>query len=74
MKIDDIIKKLQELKEDDYKIYIEIEPTIDCIEQFDGTGFETTTYQYTITLKGNPVVRQYKNVNGIKEYLGSDKK
>lgn len=32
LKIEDIIKKLQELNEDDYKISMEIEPIIDCIE------------------------------------------
>jgi uncharacterized protein (UPF0335 family) len=73
VKIKDIIKKLEELKEEDYKIYMEVEPIVDCLEQLDGTGYETTTYQYTIKLERNPIVRHYKNINGIKEYLGSDK-
>ena len=73
MKIKDIIKKLEELKEEDCKIYMEIEPMIDCIEQLDCTGYEITTYKYNITLESNPIVRHYKNINGIKEYLGSDK-
>lgn len=72
MKIKDIIKKLEELKEEDCKIYMEIEPMIDCIEQLDGTGYETTTYKYSITLERNPIIRKYKNINGIKEYLGSE--
>ena len=73
MKIEDIIKKLQELQEKDYKIYMEVNPIVDCLEQLDGTGYETITYQYTITLERNPIVRHYKNINGIKEYSGSDK-
>ena len=73
MKIKDVIKKLEELKEEDYKIYMEVEPIVNCIEQLNGIGYETTTYQYTITLERNPIVRRYKNTNGIKEYLGSDK-
>ena len=73
MKIKDVIKKLEELKEEDCKIYMEIEPMIDCIEQLDGTGYEITTYRYTITLERNPIIRKYKNINSIKEYLGSDK-
>lgn len=72
MKIKDVIKKLEELKEEDCKIYMEVEPIVDCIEQLDGTGYEAITYQYTITLERNPIVRHYKNINGIKEYLGSD--
>lgn len=73
MKIKDVIKKLEELKEEDYKIYMEVEPIVDCIEQLDGTGYETITYKYNITLERNPIIRKYKNINGIKEYLGSDK-
>jgi len=73
VKIKDVIKKLEELKEEDYKIYMEVEPIVNCIEQLNGLGYETTTYQYTITLERNPIVRRYKNTNGIKEYLGSDK-
>ena len=73
MKIKDVIKKLEELKEEDCKIYMEVEPIVDCIEQVDGTGYETITYRYTITLERNPIVRHYKNINGMKEYLGSDK-
>jgi len=72
MKIEDIIKKLQELQEEDYKIYMEVEPIVDCIEHLDGTGYETTIYQYTITLEKNPIIRRYKNINGIKEYLRSE--
>ena len=56
MKIKDIIKKLEELKEEDCKIYMEIEPMIDCIEQLDGTGYEITTYKYLIS--GNGQVRK----------------
>lgn len=68
LKIEDIIKKLQELNEDNYKISMEIEPIIDCIEQLDGTGCETTTYTYTITLESSPTIKKYVNKNGVKEY------
>ena len=68
LKIEDIIKKLQELNEDDYKISMEIEPIIDCIEHLDGTGWETTTYTYTITLESRPTIKKYVNKNGVKEY------
>ena len=73
MKIKDIIKKLQELQEEDYKIHMEIEPIVDCVENYDGTGWETTKYQYTIILEGKMLVRPYKNINGMREYIGSDK-
>lgn len=72
LKIKDLIEKLKELNEDDYEISLEVEPIVECIEQINGTGWETTKYRYTITLESNEVVRKYKNNHGIKEYI--DKK
>lgn len=70
LKIEDIIKKLQELNEEDYTIELEVEPIVDCVEQYDGTGFETTKYRYTIVLENkNAIIRKYKNKFGYKEYI-----
>lgn len=73
IKIKDVIKKLQELNDDDYKINIEVEPIINCIESINGDGWETTRYQYTIVLEGKEIVRKYKNEHGIKKYVDGDK-
>lgn len=73
MKISDIIKKLQELNDDDYTINIEIEPIINCIENINGEGLETIRYQYTIILESKEIIRKYKNKHGIKEYVGDHK-
>lgn len=71
MKLEYVIKKLQELNSDDYRVGMEVEPIIDCVEQLDGTGWETTKYRYTIVLEGKEVIRPYKNHYGVKEYLDS---
>lgn len=72
LKIKKIIEKLQELNDDDYTVEMEVEPIINCIENINGDGWETTKYRYTITLESTEVTRKYKNKYGIKEYV--DKK
>ena len=71
MKLKDVISKLQELDGDDFIVEIEVEPIVNCLEQLDGIGWETTKYRYTITLESKEVTRKYKNRHGIKEYLES---
>lgn len=69
MELKDIIQKLQELNSDDYVAEMQVEPIINCIEQLDGIGWETTRYRYTIILESKDITRKYKNKHGIKEYL-----
>lgn len=69
MKLKDIIQKLQELNSDDFVVEMQVEPIINCIEQLDGIGWETTRYRYTIILESKDITRKYKNKHGIKEYL-----
>lgn len=69
LKIKNIIERLEELNEDEYTIEMEIEPIVNCIEQLDGIGWETTKYRYTIILESQETTRPYKNNNGIKEYI-----
>lgn len=69
LKIKDIIEKLRELNEEDYFVNIEVEPIINCYEQFDGNGYEEIKYRYTIILENkNPTIRRYENKNGVKNY------
>ena len=71
MKLKDIIQKLQELNGDDFAVEMQVEPIINCVEQLDGIGWETTRYRYTIILESKDITRKYKNKHGIKEYLES---
>lgn len=74
IKVEDIIKKLQELQNQNYKVYLEVTPTIDCLESVDGTGWETTKYTYTITLESDEIVRRYKNDCGVRKYINEEEK
>ena len=69
LKVKDIIEKLQELNDNDYIVELEVEPIINCVEQLNGIGWETTKYRYIITLESEEKTRKYKNDHGIKEYL-----
>lgn len=73
IKLKDIINKLKELDEDNCIIGFEVEPDVNCIEDYSGNGWETTKYTYTIIIKGNEIVRRYKNHGGIKEYIKENK-
>lgn len=68
--IDQIIKSLTELKDDED---IEItnfssKPEIESWEMVDGTGYDFISYQYTIKLK-QP--KEFKIIGGIKEYVNN---
>lgn len=71
--VEDIIKKLQELDNNDYKVYMEVDPIVECAESCDGMGWETTRYRYLITLESKDYVRPYKNNHGIREYIDEEK-
>ena len=69
IKVEDIIKKLQELQNQNYNVYLEVTPNVERLENCDGTGWETVKYTYTIILEGEEIRRRYKNNNGIIEYI-----
>ena len=69
IKIKDVIKKLQELNDEDYKVYIKVEPEVNLFENYDGTGVEVTKYVYNITFESNEIARPYENKHGIRKYL-----
>ena len=73
MKIKELIKKLQQLNENDYTIYCDVEPEVNRMENISGKGVETFRYIYKITLVSKEKSRKYKRKNDIIEYLGSDK-
>ena len=69
LKIEDIINRLKVLKEEDYFVSFNIEPTIDCFETYNGDGYEEIKYTYTITLEQKePTIRKYKKIGSFKEY------
>ena len=72
IKVKDVIKKLQELDDRDYKVYLDVKPTVDCLESVDGTGWETTKYTYTIILESDEIVRRYKNDCGVRKYINEE--
>ena len=69
MKIKDIIKRLQELNNEECIVNMEVKPIIECFEDLYGNGIETIKYQYTIEIEGKETTQKYKNNHGIKEYL-----
>ena len=69
MRIKDIIEKLQQLKEKDYTVHLEINPEVSRCEGISGKGIETRKYIYTITLVGKETHIEYKNKGGIIEYV-----
>ena len=70
IKISDLIKLLKDLKEEDYNyIGIDVNPIVECFEDYRGNGLEKTKYEYTITLISKEISRKYKNRFGIKEYI-----
>ena len=74
IKIKDIIEKLQELNDEDYKVYIKVEPEVELFENYNGTGTELTKYVYNIILESNETTRMYKNEHGIRKYLENNKR
>ena len=73
MKIKELIKTLQQLNENDYTVYCDIEPEVTRMENTSGKGIETVRYIYKITLVGKEKSRKYQRKHDIIEYLGSDK-
>ena len=69
IKVKDVIKKLQELDGDDYKVYLEVQPNVERLEDCDGNGWETTKYVYTIILESEEIRRRYKNNLGTIKYI-----
>lgn len=69
LKVEDIINKLQELKNDDYFIEFNVEPEINRFENITGKGVEEVRYTFEIILKQKePYIRKYQNNRGIIEY------
>lgn len=69
MKLSEVIEKLQELNEEDFRINIEVEPEVNRYENVDGTGIETISYTYVITLQSFEKSRRYKRKGVTIEYL-----
>lgn len=70
LSIDDVIKLLEKLKEQNAVVKsINSEPIIDTFELVDGTGLETIKYNYTIELEFEQDTRKYKNKGGFREYI-----
>lgn len=74
IKVEDIIKKLQELQNQNYKVYLEVTPNVERLEDCDGNGWETAKYTYTIILEGEEIRRRYKNKLGVIEYIKEEEK
>lgn len=70
LSIDDIIKLLEKLKEENATVVsINSEPIIEDFELINGAGMETIKYKYTIELEYEQEVRHYKKITGFREYI-----
>lgn len=70
LSIDDIIKLLERLKEENTTVVsINSEPIIEDFELINGTGIETIKYKYTIELEYEQEAHHYKKITGFREYI-----
>lgn len=68
MKLGEVIKILQDLDDNDREVYFEMMPIVDSFEDMDGEGIEIIKHKFTIEFEADEIVREYKLINGVREY------
>ena len=68
IKLVEVIKILQDLENNNREVYFEMMPIVDSFEDEYGDGIETIKHKFIIEFEGDVIVREYKLVNGVREY------